>query len=506
MVVEKHPVQQNTMPSVLLAVLGIVLVGTWSNVLGYSALLLPPNLIENATALSNGFIGGRLAAALLFIILAEPMQRLAGSVGLTLGAFLSPLALIMCLAVRQSAADYATLSPDLVLAASSFVSSIGFLVLSVPLFVRLIRILRSRWAALFAMIGLVGECLLSSLLNSYGSFDVQLLFCLIAPLSAGFCLFFAERLSRQIDLIGEKAPTQQTVRIAEPSSMLGLRDSFGSMLMILQLSFAMILATALRSLSAMGSWGLLHEGYLGVQAPTPNTLVICAITVVATLAIFVVPRRIPTQARCALALLVVLAGFQLAVSGLGADGRTSSLVQTATMGCQLFCRVIIWITFMECVRQLRMPALRINGVTCLFNVVGSLLFSIAGTDGASRANVALFIIYALLSITVVAIVLPFIDRPSLRKRKEPADDVAAAHEEASQEAIGSFAALHAISPREQQVFALLLDGCARGQIERLLGLSEGTVRTHVNAVYRKLDVHSKAEMRDAFVQWKEKDR
>ncbi|WP_283169989.1 response regulator transcription factor [Curtanaerobium respiraculi] len=70
-----------------------------------------------------------------------------------------------------------------------------------------------------------------------------------------------------------------------------------------------------------------------------------------------------------------------------------------------------------------------------------------------------------------------------------------------EELIHAFAAEHAVSKREQEVFVLLLDGCTRGQIERLLGGSEGTVRTHVNAVYRKLDVHSETEMQQKFIDW-----
>ena len=51
-----------------------------------------------------------------------------------------------------------------------------------------------------------------------------------------------------------------------------------------------------------------------------------------------------------------------------------------------------------------------------------------------------------------------------------------------------------LTERERNVCALLVQGRDRAFIAERLGLSEGTVKTHVQHVYQKLGVHSKQEL------------
>ena len=46
-----------------------------------------------------------------------------------------------------------------------------------------------------------------------------------------------------------------------------------------------------------------------------------------------------------------------------------------------------------------------------------------------------------------------------------------------------------LTPRELEVVRLLSQGCTYGRIADRLGISEGTVTSHIKNVYRKLDVH-----------------
>ena len=50
-----------------------------------------------------------------------------------------------------------------------------------------------------------------------------------------------------------------------------------------------------------------------------------------------------------------------------------------------------------------------------------------------------------------------------------------------------------ISPRQQEVWALLAEGKSNKAIADVLGVSESTVKKHVTALLRKLGVHSRAE-------------
>lgn len=50
-----------------------------------------------------------------------------------------------------------------------------------------------------------------------------------------------------------------------------------------------------------------------------------------------------------------------------------------------------------------------------------------------------------------------------------------------------------LTEREQQVLRALVEGLSYKQIADILGISLGTVRTHITSIYRKLQVHSVAE-------------
>lgn len=55
-------------------------------------------------------------------------------------------------------------------------------------------------------------------------------------------------------------------------------------------------------------------------------------------------------------------------------------------------------------------------------------------------------------------------------------------------------ALNALSPRERQVAEALAAGMSRPEVARQLGLSPHTVITVAGRVYRKLAVHTRAEL------------
>lgn len=59
----------------------------------------------------------------------------------------------------------------------------------------------------------------------------------------------------------------------------------------------------------------------------------------------------------------------------------------------------------------------------------------------------------------------------------------------------------ALSPREQQVVALVCLGYTNEQIARRLTISRETVKTHVRNVLWKLDLTSKADLREALADW-----
>ena len=50
-----------------------------------------------------------------------------------------------------------------------------------------------------------------------------------------------------------------------------------------------------------------------------------------------------------------------------------------------------------------------------------------------------------------------------------------------------------LTPRENEILALLAEGQSNKVIARNLGISDGTVKLHVKSILRKLGVHSRVE-------------
>jgi two-component system nitrate/nitrite response regulator NarL len=57
-----------------------------------------------------------------------------------------------------------------------------------------------------------------------------------------------------------------------------------------------------------------------------------------------------------------------------------------------------------------------------------------------------------------------------------------------------------LTPRESEILKLIADGQSNKLIARNLGISDGTVKLHVKAVLRKLEVHSRVEAAVMYVE------
>ena len=51
-----------------------------------------------------------------------------------------------------------------------------------------------------------------------------------------------------------------------------------------------------------------------------------------------------------------------------------------------------------------------------------------------------------------------------------------------------------LSPREEEVLQLIAQRTTVAEIEEVLYVSQGTVKAHINHIYRKFDIHSKTKL------------
>lgn len=86
----------------------------------------------------------------------------------------------------------------------------------------------------------------------------------------------------------------------------------------------------------------------------------------------------------------------------------------------------------------------------------------------------------------------FLIRPTPADRVEPVPHTMA-------ESCREVAEASGLTHREVEVLALLLQGRSVPFVEDRLRISEGTARTHVNSIYKKLGVHSRQDLLDLFI-------
>ena len=61
--------------------------------------------------------------------------------------------------------------------------------------------------------------------------------------------------------------------------------------------------------------------------------------------------------------------------------------------------------------------------------------------------------------------------------------------------------LTALTDRRRQVAILACRGLSNRKIAEKLGVTEGTVKTHLHAIYEKLDIHSRTELTTALTHY-----
>ena len=136
--------------------------------------------------------------------------------------------------------------------------------------------------------------------------------------------------------------------------------------------------------------------------------------------------------------------------------------------------------------RLRKPAALALGCAMVVSRAGSLggralyASAFAGTPGIAE-QVVLWGAFA-----VVVCVLAVFSQTNLRAlyRTEPAIP----HTDTLEDRCSALAASAGLTPREQEILALLAQGRSAPHIAQVLGLSTGTVKNHISSIYRKVDV------------------
>lgn len=142
-----------------------------------------------------------------------------------------------------------------------------------------------------------------------------------------------------------------------------------------------------------------------------------------------------------------------------------------------------------------------RGVRALFSLIGRQTEALLGSPGFGLAG-SDAVVSGLVIIMVVAATMILFSERELSSRwgvaflggeDSPANALVVKKQELASRC-SDLAKQGGLSPREEEVLLLLAQHKTVGSIERELFISNGTAKTHIRHIYRKLDVHSRDEL------------
>lgn len=435
------------------------------------------NGASQAGATANaGNYTGRIFAAVVFMILARRFEHNEKHILLTTMLLSIPAKFGVVLAYYQNLFD-----PHAMALVLSLVNGACQMIVETPLYILLARYARFSEAALCITIGTIGYTVLTHTANLIPSYYAQLAILAFAPFGIWVCWILA-------------CKTAPSTSATSTASTAAPRWSTRRLLVVLALVCAA--RSLLRVLGSSKTWEGSGLFPLAAGPVGPITLASSCLACLALVwLIFALPKKHPSRA-CTIGLIVVVGSLQIIAIGEALDFLAPVLATAVTSACELFSAVLVWMAFLDCVQRTQMPPWRIRGLMVLSETVCTVATMSMLPDGVNSSVVVMVFLYAMVA---ALLVLEKADgTPSTSPRTMDETPAAIADARASEEAARAFAGHYGLSPREQDVLLLLLAGRTRAEVGAETGLADGTVRTHVTNIHKKVGVHSREELVERF--------
>lgn len=513
----------------------LVCIGLWVNLMGGGVTLMPSlHLATNISTQWNVFHCGMLFTAALFAVIPCFIET-HRTLSLILVAFIMT-------AHREL---IGLILPDDPLTASMAVSFIGvlsYLWYVMSIYLSIARVFDLRGCILLITVAQIAEQLVSAYATALLPLAAKLVLLFVLPLFALGAYLYAQK------FLGSpvRSPTGNPLRspaktLARQKATKGAADAGDETLLhgaaerylLTVLVVACIASVALSASTSTGVWGglaieRLGEAVLGTstgvwsglytQEPgfivmTINTLVSCLILAGLSFLSLVSTTREPLSSRYQISLLVIVAGFFLLVVGdiLFPEGMPSGFYLVFT-GVESYSHVLMWTILLTAVQRLRFPAYRIAALGLGVYGVCSLLWYVLlfGIDSAVKATILVIAFFAVVVVAVHPRLLGLFGRVrSTMTSAEGLNEYTLPGEpevplEVSGRAVAAtlrrrcelMAETYRLTPRETDILFRLAQGRSQPQIQRLLVLSGGTIKTHIAHIYEKMGVHSNQEILD----------
>lgn len=467
-------VRTRTLSTIILAI-GLTLAGIWTNTVGYSVQILPSGA-ESIVGIpsADAFRFGRLFMGLLFIVFARQFPKIQKTTVIIAALVLSMGTGSLVIAYHQ------TLLNAQILSLASIFTAIACYSFLVWVFYRqFARRLPTIYAVWGIAVSLVLEVWLSAFVCLSLPSEVQIALTALIPFLIAAVYFIAYKVDAQNP---DPKPFPRVSKKPEKISLV---------VQVILITVALVL---IQSLSETGVWGESRGSYAGLDTFSPGQLTIVAIIVLAlTFLVFHAPRkRLSLSLRCIIGFGVLLMGLQMLA--LVNDSGIGSRLAPVAVGIEAFSHLVRWLMVIECVRLVSMPSYRVAGIAHVASaLVGLLWIHLVPEITFATSALVMVTIYLLLMSVIIVFVRGYYSQSTKLWATEDAQE---------DDSIKRFAEEYALSPRESEIFELLMQGLKYIDIERSCSLSSGTVKTHVSNLYKKLDIHSRQEMKELYNQYR----
>lgn len=474
----------------LLALCSLVLIGIWVDITGYLDIFSDPAATGRAEELSHyACYAGRIAAAVAFLAFprkaAMPLNR---SLPLVLTCLMAGTSLY-AFAFHQT-----LLAPEPVAIVGSALVGAGHIWAVSIVYASLLGLCPLREAFIIAASAQVVERLAVELLQLAPAGTWLIVCTYLLPIAAVTALVPYSSLAPRCN--------HEAARPIPPGSA---AERYYIVLCIM----AGIGLVACGAMSTTGIWGNAGTGqYAGSTTSVIRAVLECALVIACCVTTFASKVRRPLALRYQSSLLVIITSFVLASSRPMLSLVPDEFVGLLLVTVENYAHILFWVIALDAAHALSRPTYRVFGVGLLACSLTGLLWSFFLEHQMTAAESAVLV--TLYTFLVVCIVYPqVLNSEGVRTATDDeAINTYALEGEmrltpgvngeslqlALEERCACLAESYGLSAREKEVLIPLLKGMTRTGICNELGLSEGTVKTHLTHIYTKLGIHSQAEL------------
>lgn len=472
-----------------LSVAALSLMGVWTNLAGYGGIFLDPSSTSNALeAMRYAYYAGAVLAAGLLALQSRRILKTERGLRLCIPVIMGFGTLCYALAYNQTLFD-----PLLLGSSTSFLLGCCYLWIVATLYISLMRELSVAKAICAILAAQVTEQLLSVIVSQLVPPTAQMILCFMCPLFVLVALF---GISSQTQ---NALPHKAFSRSAQSHTFL-LQAASG------------VAIVAMGAASSVGQWGLARPAFTTEDGMTAfiHTAISCLL-LIGLVAAFLLPEiGHPISYRYQMPFLVIAASIMLATLQPSLDQEWLGAFDIVQNAVEFFSHVLLWVILAEAVKETGKNPYFLAGMSLIPYSVLSLCWVVL-LESTAQASTFVFIFISYVLILIVAVhprLLYERELPHLTLSQQmneytldgepeiPYESNGALVVETVQRRCAYVGKHYNLSSREIDVLSLLAQGRSRPAIQKLLVLSEGTVKTHLSHIYEKLHVSSAQEALD----------